>query len=73
MQEFELTGIVDEQGHITLDKPLIHCKNKRVRAVFVVSEDSFDSSLEDADWEHLSTEEFFRGYSEADAIYDEEL
>lgn len=28
---------------------------------------------EDAEWEHLSTEEFFRGYSEADAIYDEEL
>ncbi|PNW28816.1 UNVERIFIED_CONTAM: hypothetical protein BEN50_21015 [Euhalothece sp. KZN 001] len=27
----------------------------------------------DAEWEHLSTEEFFRGYSEADAIYDEEL
>lgn len=38
-----------------------------------MSEDSFDSSSEDADWEHLSTEEFFRGYSEADAIYDEEL
>ena len=72
MQEFELTGIVDEQGHITLDQPLIHCKNKRVRAVLLVSEESLDA-WENSDWERLTTEDFFRGYSEADAIYDEDL
>ncbi len=37
-----------------------------------MSEESLDA-WENSDWERLTTEDFFRGYSEADAIYDEDL
>jgi hypothetical protein len=71
MQELNLTGMVDEQGNITLDRPLINCKHKRVRAILFVSDNNLDSR-EESDWKHLSAEQFFKGYSDTDAIYDED-
>jgi len=71
MQELELTGMIDKQGNITLDRPLTNCKHKRVRAILFISDENLDSS-EEIDWKHLSAEQFFKGYSEADAIYDED-
>lgn len=71
MQELDLTGIVDEKGNIALDRPLTNCKHKRVRALLFVLDENLDSG-EESDWKHLSAEQFFKGYSEADAIYDED-
>jgi hypothetical protein len=71
MQEFKLTGMVDEQGNIRLDQPLNHCKHKRVQAILLISDDNLES-MEENDWKYLSTEQFLHGYSDADAIYDED-
>ena len=37
-----------------------------VRVVVAVPEDD-----EDADWQRLTTEQFFRGYADSDSIYDD--
>ena len=70
MEELDLTGMVDEKGNIALDQPLTNCKHKRVRAILFVLDENLDSR-EASDWKHLSAEQFFKGYSEADSIYDE--
>ncbi|QDZ41516.1 hypothetical protein FRE64_11325 [Euhalothece natronophila Z-M001] len=71
MQELNLTGMVDEKGNIALDRPLTNCKHKRVRAILFISDENLDSS-DGNDWKYLSAEQFLKGYSEADAIYDED-
>jgi hypothetical protein len=41
-------------------------QGERVRVLVLVSE-----STEDEAWQRLTTEQFFKGYAESDAIYDQ--
>jgi len=43
-------------------------RNKKLRVLILINEDVKDDKL----WKRLSSEEFLKGYSDKDAIYDNE-
>ena len=43
-------------------------RNKKLRVLILINEDAQDEKL----WKRLASEEFLRGYSNKDAIYDNE-
>jgi hypothetical protein len=68
MKAIETTGKIDAQGQLTLDQPLKLTTPNQVRIIVLVPENEVE--LEENDWSTISAEQFFNGYSAADAIYD---
>jgi hypothetical protein len=69
MRAIEVTGTVNHQGQLSLDRPLVIDKPGRVRVIVLIPEDTPDAN-EQEDWSRLTTEQFLNGYSASDAIYD---
>jgi hypothetical protein len=68
MKAIEVTGKISEQGELLLNSPLNLTRCDRVRVIVLVPEDENDS--EKADWANRTSDQFFRGYAQADSIYD---
>jgi hypothetical protein len=68
MKAIETTGKIDDQGQLTLDRPLKLNTPNQVRIIVLVPENEVE--LEQNDWSTLSAEQFLNGYSATDAIYD---
>jgi hypothetical protein len=69
MKAIEVSGTVNHQGQLSLDRPLLIDKPDRVRVIVLIPEDTPDQD-EQEDWSHLTTEQFLKGYSASDAISD---
>ncbi len=69
MQAYEFPAKVTPDGRLTLPEFLSELlpTNQVIRVILLVGEPDVE---ERAVWSHLTTEQFFAGYSEADAIYD---
>jgi hypothetical protein len=51
MEAIEVTGIVDSQGHLQLDRPLGNNKAQRVRVIVLISNDlADDDSIDEQAW-----------------------
>ncbi len=68
MKAIEVTAKISDQGELLLNSPLNLTRCDRVRVIVLVPEDENES--EKADWANLTSEQFFRGYTQADSIYD---
>ena len=70
MKAYEFPVKVTSDGRLTLPDTLSELlpSNQVVRVIVLVSEPSDRESP--GDWSHLTAEQFFAGYTEADAIYD---
>ncbi len=67
MKAIEVTGKISDQGDLLLNNPLNLTRCDCVRVIVLVPEDENES--EEADWANLTSEQFFRGYAQADSIY----
>jgi len=70
MQALEVTGTVNVQGELSLDRPLETFTDSRVRFIVLVPEQAAVPIEAEAEWTRLTTEQFLHGYSEADALYE---
>ena len=68
MQAIEVTRTVNAQGQLSLDRPLETFTNSRVKVIVLLPDRVAERSEEEADWSRLATEQFFKGYRDADAI-----
>jgi hypothetical protein len=68
MKAIEVIGKISDQGELLLNNPLNLARCDRVRVIVLVPEDENES--EKADWVNLTSGQFFRGYAQADSIYD---
>ena len=50
MKALEVTGTINEQGHLQLDQPLVSEKSSRVRAIVLLS----DADINDAEWRTIA-------------------
>lgn len=68
MRAYEFPTKVTRNGQVKLPASIVKLlpNNEDVRAVLVKDA---DSDL-DRGWDHLTSEQFFAGYSDADSIYD---
>lgn len=71
MKAYEFRTTIAPGGKLELPDELIHLlpDNQEVRVIIFVNEPA-DSDAEVA-WSRLAAEQLFRGYAEADAIYDQ--
>lgn len=70
MKAYEFPVKVTSEGKLELPDTLreVLPSNQVVRAIILISEPT-DSSEQIA-WSHITAEQFFNGYSQADAVYD---
>jgi hypothetical protein len=70
MKAYEFPVKVTSDGRLILPDTLSELlpSNQVVRVILLVSEPT--DVEEQAVWSHLTAEQFFAGYSEADAVYD---
>ncbi len=71
MKAYEFPVQVSAEGRIELPTVLSELlpRGQIVRVIFLVREP--DDVYEQKDWAYLTAKEFFAGYSDSDAIYDE--
>ncbi len=69
MKALEFKGQISADGKVTLPDELrrMLSPGTPVRVLILIPEET----QEEAAWQRLTLEEFFAGYDEADAIYDE--
>ena len=69
MRAYEFPTKVTRNGQVKLPVSILKLlpNNQDVRIIVLVKDT--DSDL-DKGWDHLTTEQFFAGYSDADSIYD---
>lgn len=70
MKAYEFPTRITSEGTLELPDALLKLlpDDEVVRVLILVNEPA--DGEEEAVWAHLTTEQFFAGYSEADAIYD---
>lgn len=70
MKAYEFSVKVNPEGHLEFPEALSELlpRDQIVRVIILVHEPT-DFEEQEA-WSRLTTEQFFAGYSEADAIYD---
>ena len=70
MQVYEVPIDITSEGNLELPEVLLERirRGQSVRVIALLDEPEGDE--DDIAWAGLSTEQFFAGYSEADAIYD---
>jgi hypothetical protein len=68
MKAYEFPATVTADGKLEVPAAMMETlpRGKTVRLIVLVGE----TAEEEKDWQLLTTEQFFAGYSQADAIYD---
>ena len=70
MKAIEFATQLTPDGKIEVPDEFRHMlpAGREFRAIFLIPETADE---EDADWNRMTMEQFFKGYSEEDAVYDE--
>ncbi len=71
MKAYEFPVKVSLEGTLDIPEPIVEMlpRGQLVRVIVLINEPGDVSEQED--WARLTVEQFFAGYSEADAIYDQ--
>jgi hypothetical protein len=71
MQAYECTAEIDATGALHLPANIsAEIMSRKIVRVLVLVDEKADQNDEHHSWKRLTTDEFLRGYSDADAIYD---
>jgi len=69
MKAYEIPLKLDKNGKLNIPDKILALlkKDETVRTIFLISEDDY---ADEPAWRMLTKDQFLKGYSESDAIYD---